>query len=212
MQTRALAKLLILTAPLTLPLSSFAQNNQSIDSFSCSTELSVIFGNAFQASCTGDLTIKSSSVVEAVESISISADGNITHLGKLVAPNIRLAANGTTIVSGGLFSGSSDIFPVVTAISQASGMATVSTFPDLVPAPFVDPIYGAATFYMYDTSILPPIEAITVETFASYTGESPGFALAASIPEPSTYAMLGVGLLALLGRISISRRAYSLQA
>lgn len=207
-----LAKLLILTAPLALPLPSFAQNNQSIDSFSCSAELSVVLGNAFQASCTGDLTIKSSSVVEAVGSISISADGNITNLGTLVAPNIRLAANGTTIVSGGLFSGSNEFFPVVTAISQASGMATVSTFTDLVPAPFVDTVYGAATFYLFQTPILPPIEAITVETFTSYTGESPGFTLAASIPEPSTYAMLSVGLLALLGRVSISRRAHSLQA
>lgn len=207
MKTRTLARLIALNASLTLSLPSLAQNNQSIESFNCSTELSVIFGDAFQASCTGDLTINSSYVVEAVESISISSDGNLTHLGTLVAPNIRLSANGTTTVAGGLFSGSSDSFPVVTAISQASGMATVSTFENLVSAPFVHPIYGAVTFTIYDVNLLPPTEAAVIHEFTltSSTPEVSTYEVAftSAVPEPSTYAMLGVGLLALLGRISM---------
>lgn len=187
----------ILTLGLTLALPGAAQNNQSVENLSCSTELAVIFGNAFQASCTGDLTIKSGSVIEAVESILISAEGNITHLGTLVAPNIRLTANGSTLLSGGFFSGSSEAFPEVIATSYASGNAIISTFQDLVKTPFVDPVYGA----VISTQVIAPVLTYIPNV------ETPSFApITSSVPEASNYALMFVGLAILMGRISASRK------
>lgn len=195
MQTHTLAQFIVL--PLSLALSQLvaaAQNNQSVEGLSCSTELSVVFGDAFQASCAGDLTVQSGSLIEAVESISLSAEGNIMSFGTLVAPNILLAANGTTSISGGLFSGSSEIFPIVTATSYASGSLTVSTFEDLVSHPFVDPIYGAVTFARFD---------VPVPTFSG--NEIVFFSFTPAVPEPHIYAMLGMGFLMVMGRVRNSR-------
>lgn len=196
MHTHTLAQLIVL--PLSLALSQLvaaAQNNQSVEGLSCSTELSVVFGDAFQASCAGDLTVQSGSLIEAVESISLSAEGNIMSFGTLVAPNILLTANGTTSISGGLFSGSSEIFPIVTATSYASGSLTVSTFEDLVSHPFVHPIYGAVTFTSYEVTVSTTLSGI----------EAPVLSPTLSVPEPHIYAMLGVGFLMVMGRIRNSR-------
>lgn len=59
----------------------------------CSTgDLSLQAGRIFQASCSGDLRVEVSSVIEAEESITLLAGGHLWMAGTLTAPVITLMA------------------------------------------------------------------------------------------------------------------------
>ncbi|MDP3584414.1 MAG: PEP-CTERM sorting domain-containing protein [Thiobacillus sp.] len=167
-----------------------------ISSFYCQGgELSISTGTTFVAHCSGHLYIDRANVIWSDELISISSGGNLTLWGTLVAPRIQLSANADLSVGGGLFSGSPDFLPEVTALSHAgSENAHLRTFGDIVLNPIIDPVYGAVT--TTQMSLPDPIffESIVIENMFLLTDES---AVPIPVPEPRMAMLLGVGALML---------------
>lgn len=190
---------LVLIAAIALPVQAATQDSPG---FSCQNgEISFVLGPAFTATCTGNLYIDPSSVIHADESITIVSGGNVTFWGTLVAPKISLSANRDLSVGGGLFSGLTDTYPDMTALSQvASGSLYLRTFDDQVSRPIVHPEYGAAITTLQMGVPVGTVE-ISTQTSAIVSAEtsieSTDFVLAEPtaglVPEPSTYTLFGVG-------------------
>lgn len=65
---------------------------QDVAGIGCSSgDLTLVTGAAFNAACTGDLRIDAARIIEAEESITLYATGNIWMLGTLSAPRKLIA-------------------------------------------------------------------------------------------------------------------------
>jgi hypothetical protein len=184
---------------------------QDVTGIACTTGgLTLVTGAAFNASCTGDLRIDASSIIKAEESITLRAAGNIWMLGTLIAPRIELVAESYANVAGGLFSGSPDFYPDVNAVSHAGSLLSIGRgFHDLVPRPYVDPVFGAVT--VTHAVALPKVDItksadlfvaeitpVVVHEFTFIPDET-----VSPVPEPEQFALFAAGL----GLIAWKRRS-----
>ena len=159
-------------------------------------ELSITAGATFSAHCTGALYIERLSVLHADESITLSSTGNMTLWGTLVAPRITLATNADLSMRGGLFSGSPDYVPEVSALSHAGSASVIMrTFGDIVLNPIVDPVYGAVVLTQY---FVEPGVSIDAQLFEF----DPVVGL---VPEPGTYGLFAAGSLLVIA-VGLRRR------
>lgn len=176
----------------------------------CSGDLEVGTGDRLSVRCSGDLLIPGGQTLQAVESIDIASTGRIDLRGNLVAPDIRLEAGGDLGLGGGLFSGSPDRFPEVSAQYTRGGALVVAGFRDLVPQPYIHPVYGAVVITQ---QYVPPLQDSTlielvVLTPDALSPEQSAVDLEAAplpVPEPAHGALFAVGLGLLALRLGQAR-------
>lgn len=170
-------------------------------------EIAVADAPALRIVCDGALYFDRTSVIQAEESISLVSTGTMTLWGILVAPRIDLYSNSDLSV-GGVFSGMPDVFPEVRATSWAgTDYMLVRSFSDLVPHPYVDPVYGAAVFTQQYVEPVPEITPIEVGEIVFISTEP-----ASPVPESAMPAMFAAGLAVLAWRrrsASMSRTAHA---
>ena len=191
---------LLALAMLTPVSASALASTQDTAGFFCQGgELSITAGATFSAHCTGALYIERLSVLHADESITLSSTGNMTLWGTLVAPRITLATNADLSMRGGLFSGSPDYVPEVSALSHAGSASVIlRTFGDIVLNPVVDPVYGAVVLTQYFVEPGVFIGFIDAQLFEL----DPVVGL---VPEPGTYGLFAAGSLLVIA-VGLRRR------
>lgn len=181
---------------------------QDVSGITCSSsDWTVTTGAAFFASCAGELRVDASAVIEAGESITLTATGSLWMAGRLVAPRIELRSAADLQLTGGLFSGSADFYPDVNAVAYAGSVTMQSrTFGDLVMRPYLDPIYGAVTMIQHAIEPVVSVTPIVVHELILLDTEA-----ASPVPEPGLPALFaaGLALLAWRARRRISHMTHS---
>ena len=172
---------------------------QDVSGVTCSSsDWTVTTGATFFASCAGTLRVDASAVIMADESITLAAAGSLWMAGRLVAPRIELHSMADVQVTGGLFSGATDYFPDVNAVSYAGSLTMQSrTFGDLVVRPMIDPVYGAVTMTLHTIEPTVPMSPLVVHELILLDAE-----VASPVPESSLPALFATGLALLAWRRS----------
>lgn len=142
-------------------------------------ELTVMTGVAYSAHCSGNLQIDASAVINAEESIRLSALGNATVWGRLTAPEIAVIAGTTVNLAEGsvLLANSNSI--VEAGLIRAGGSLVLS----IRDGVNLDPEIVARSIG------LPPNSPSVIIPRATLV----------SVPEPATLLLMGAGVLATLG-------------
>lgn len=181
-------------------------------SFSCSSNLVVSLDNGYQASCDGDFSF-TDGVLQNEVSINLSASGflNIGTNTSLIAPAINLYSPNININAGAVIDASNPLNAGLGSISISAGKGRLAILDEPEKLPIVlNP--GASIGFgnsqldgvLNNIGGVLVIKSPTVHiTNSVLNPDSAIFTTVSPVPEPSTYAMVILGL----ATIGLSRKS-----